>query len=112
MDRKHRFRMLKPYLMQYIHGGGEGYEPVFRELLRQERLARDELSGQVGPYAFSRPHGKSWDVVFDELSRLLSPVQVQQLASRLLMDTRKTCLRLHEMAEVEKILVGEFGGEG
>ena len=112
MDRKHRFRMLKPHLMQYIHSGGEGCEPVFRELLRQERIVREELSGQVGQFAYGRPHGKSWDVVFNELSQILSPVQVQQLASRLLRDTREICMRLHEMSEIEKILVGEFGGEG
>jgi len=117
MDRKHRFRVLKPHLMQYIHNSGVAYEPVFRDLLHQERLAKDELAeddfaGDVGPFTFRQPHGKSWEAVFDELSQILSPIQIQQLASRLLKDTRETCLRLHEMAEIEKILVGEFGGEG
>lgn len=112
MDRKHRFRILKPHLMQYIHGSGGEYEPIFRDLLHQERMAGDEFSGEAGPFTFRQPRGKSWEAVFDELSRILSPVQIQQLASRLLKDTRETCLRLHEMAEIEKVLVGEFGGEG
>ena len=117
MERKYRFRVLKPHLMQYIHNSGVAYEPVFCDLLQQEHLAKDELaedefSGEAGPFTFGQPRGKSWEVVFDELCQILSPIQIQQLASRLLKDTRETCLRLHEMAEIEKILVGEFGGEG
>ncbi len=98
--------------MQYIHCNGGEYEPILCGLLHQAGLARDELAGEIGPYTFSGPRGKSWEVVFDELTQILSPIQIQQLASRLLKDTRETCLRLHEMAEIEKILVGEYGGEG
>ena len=112
MDRKHRFRILKPRLMRYIHGSGSGYEPILRDLLLQAGLAEDELTGEIGPYSFSGPRGKSWEAVFDELSQILSPIQIQQLASRLMKDTREICLRLHEMAEIEKLLVGDFGGEG
>ena len=112
MDRKYQFRNMKPHFMQYIHGIGGEYEPILRELLHQERLADRELAGEIGPFTFSQPPRKSWEIVFDELRQILSPIQIQQLASRLLKDTRETCFRLHEMAEIEKILVGEFGGEG
>ncbi len=112
MDRKHRFRALKPYLMHYLHGGGARHESILRDLLHQERLVSKELIQEGSPYAVGRGDEKSWEVVFGELSQILSPNQIQQLASRMLKDTREICLRLHEMAEIEKILVGEFGGEG
>lgn len=103
--------MLKPYLMQYIHGDGGGFEPIYFELLRQERLAREKTTELNGMFANGRFHEKSWGAVFEELTQVLSPIQIQQLASRLMMDTKKICLDLHDAAEIEKILAGEHGGE-
>ncbi len=98
--------------MQYVHRNGMRYEPVFHELFHQERMVDNELALERGPFARGWGNGKSWEVVFEELNRILSPIQIQQLASCLLEDTRETCFQLHHMAEIEKILVGEFGGEG
>jgi hypothetical protein len=54
----------------------------------------------------------TWEVVFAELTDILTPVQIQQLFERLEKDFHATCARFHEMAEAQKLLEHDEGGPG
>ena len=41
---------------------------------RDAGLAEEELLREVGPYPFELSRRKSWDIVFNELSQILSPL--------------------------------------
>ena len=55
--------------------------------------------------------GESWEVIFGELSQILTPDQIQQLIERIVRDVQETGAFIYEMAESEKLLRGDFGGE-
>lgn len=111
MAKKQEFRKFKPYIMRYLHSSDPNFEPVLRDLLDHERFVYQELSQQGANFTRGERSAKGWEVVFGELAQILTPNQIMQLLSRLRKDFEKTCQTLQEMAEGEKILVGDQGGE-
>lgn len=111
MAKKQEFRKFKPYLMRYLHSHDPNFEPVLRDLLDHERFVYQELSQQGDNFTRGERSAKGWEVVFSELAQILTPNQILQLLSRLREDFEKTCKTLQDMAEGEKILVDDQGGE-
>ena len=111
MTRQHQFRKFKPYIMRYVHRADPNFEPVLRDLLDHENAVYNELTEQGLECTRGERCGKSWEVVFNELAGILTPDQVQKMIEHLREDFDKVCVHLHEMAETERILVGDHGGE-
>lgn len=110
MRRLHRVRNFKPYLMRYVHNNDPNYEPVLRELLDHEHEVYDETTLSRNEMARGERGDNTWEVVFSELTDILTPVQIQQLFERLEKDFSATCTRFHEMAEAQKLLEHDEGG--
>lgn len=110
MRRLHRVRNFKPYLMRYVHNNDPNYEPVLRELLDHEHEVYDEITLSRKKMARGERGDNTWEVVFSELTDILTPVQIQQLFERLEKDFSATCARFHEMAEAQKLLEHDEGG--
>ncbi len=112
MKRLHKVRSFKPYLMQYLHASDLNYEPVLRELLDHEHEVYDDLT--LTPKKLPRgERGEStWQVVFDELTDILTPFQIQQLFERLEKDFSATCESFQKMAESQKLLDRDKGEPG
>ncbi len=112
MAKKQEFRKFKPYIMRYLHSSDPNFEPVLRDLLDHERYVYQELTQQGADLTRGERSARGWEVVFRELAGILTPTQVQQLIARLRQDFNETCDELQHMAEGEKILIGDHGGEG
>lgn len=113
MERFHRVRNFKPYLMRYLHSNDPNYEPVLRDLLDHEHEVYDEITSKSdAPYPRGHRGTKTWEVVFSELTDILTPLQIQQLFDRMEKDFRNTCRMFHEMAEAQKLLGQDEGGPG
>ncbi len=110
MKRLHRVRNFKPYLMRYVHNSDPNYEPVLRELLDHEHEVYDETTLSRKEMARGERGDNTWEVVFSELTDILTPVQIQQLFERLEKDFSTTCARFYEMAEAQKLLEHDEGG--
>ena len=111
MAKKQEFRKFKPYIMRYLHSHDPNFEPVLRDLLDHERYVYQELSKQGEEFTRGERSAKGWEIVFGELAEILTPNQVLQLLTRLREDFEKTCETLQHMAEGEKTLIGDQGGE-
>lgn len=111
-DRKFKIRKFKAYLMRYVHGTDPNYEPVLRDLLDHEHEVYDELTKEKMKFERGERRANSWEVVFRELTDILSPFQVEQLFDRLLKDFEETAELFHEMAEAQKIIQQDEGGPG
>lgn len=111
VKRKFKIRKYKPYLMRYVHGGDPNYEPVLRDILDHEHEVYDELTKEDMKFQRGERRGHSWEVVFRELTDVLSPLQVEQLFDRLLKDFEETCNLFHEMAEAQKLIEDDEGGQ-
>lgn len=112
MKRIHKVRSFKPYLMRYVHRGDPNYEPVLRELLDHEHEVYDDLTLNTKELQRGDRGDYTWQVVFDELTDILTPFQIQQLFERLEKDFSETCHRFQEMAESQKLLEKDEGGPG
>ena len=110
MKRLHRVRNFKPYLMRYVHNNDPNYEPVLREILDHEHEVYDETTLSRKEMARGERGDNTWEVVFGELTDILTPVQVQQLFEHLEKDFSATCARFREMAEAQKLLEHDEGG--
>jgi len=91
MRRAHRVRNFKPYLMRYVHNNDPNYEPVLRELLDHEHEVYDELTLTKKEMGRGEREGNTWEVVFAELTDVLTPVQIEKLFDRMEKDFRSTC---------------------
>lgn len=111
MDRFHKVRAFKPYLMRYIHADDPNYEPVLRDLLDHEHEVYEEMTRKKELDRGERG-AETWQVVFGELTDILTPLQIQQLFARLEEDFRGTCQIFQEMAETQKLLEDDEGGPG
>ncbi|MDA1000982.1 MAG: hypothetical protein O2807_10780 [bacterium] len=109
--RKFKIRKYKPYLMRYVHGSDPNYEPVLRDILDHEHDVYDELTKNEKTFQRGERRANSWEVVFRELTDVLSPFQVEQLFERLLKDFGETCKMFHEMAETQKLIENDEGGQ-
>ncbi|MEE9274760.1 MAG: hypothetical protein V3V62_05590 [bacterium] len=107
MKRKHQVRAFKPYLMRYIHGSDPNYEPVLRDLLEHEHEVYEELTEEK-EFQRGEREGRTWQVVFSELTDILTPFQIEQLFDRLCQDIKKTCDRLQGMAKPQKVEARSF----
>ena len=112
MKRLHKVRNFKPYLMRYVHANDPNYEPVLRELLDHEHEVYDDLTLHSGELKRGERRESTWQIVFEELTDILTPFQIQQLFERLEKDFKKTCAHFHEMAESQKLLENDEGGPG
>lgn len=112
MKRLHRVRSFKPYLMRYVHNNDPNYEPVLRELLDHEHEVYDEKTLSKKEMTRGDREENTWEVVFSELTDVLTPFQIQQLFDRLEKDFSKTCDQFREMAESQKLLEDDEGGTG
>ncbi len=112
MKRLHRVRKFKPYLMRYVHNSDPNYEPVLRELLDHEHEVYDEMTLSKKEMARGVRAEDTWEIVFSELTDILTPVQIEQLFDRLEKDFSATCARFHEMAESQRLLEQDEGGAG
>ncbi|MBI3127350.1 MAG: hypothetical protein HYZ11_07075 [Candidatus Tectomicrobia bacterium] len=112
MERLQKVRNFKPYLMRYIHSHDPNYEPVLRDLLDHEHEIYDEMTKERKVLERGKRQRDSWEVVFSELSQILTPLQIQQLFAGLERDFRSTCQMIHEMAESQMLLDQEIGGPG
>ena len=110
MKRLHKVRGFKPYLMQYLHASNLNYEPVLRELLDHEHEVYDDLTLTTKKLPRGERGESTWQVVFDELTDILTPFQIQQLFERLEKDFIATCERFQKMAESQKLLNHDEGG--
>ena len=110
MKRLHKVRSFKPYLMRYVHASDPNYEPVLRELLDHEHEVYDDFTLETKDLKRGETGDLTWQVVFDELTDILTPFQIQQLFERLEKDFSATCARFHEMAESQKLLGQDEGG--
>ena len=111
LTRNHQFRKFKPYVMRYLHSHDPNFEPVLRDLLDHESEVYEELTRRGEKCTRGQRCEQSWQIVFTELAGILTPTQVQQLMERLRADFEETCGILHDMAEGEKMLIGDHGGE-
>jgi len=112
MKRLHRVRNFKPYLMRYVHNDDPNYEPVLRELLDHEHEVYDEMTLSKKELARGERGGNTWEVVFAELTDVLTPVQIEQLFERMEKDFSATCTHFREMAEAQRLLEQDEGGAG
>lgn len=108
----HTVRQFKPYLMRYLHSHDPNYEPVLRDLLDHENAVYDSMTKEHKVLERGRRERNSWEIVFTELSRVLTPFQIQQLFASLDKDFHATCEMFHDMAEAQKLLEHEEGGLG
>ena len=111
MKRLHKVRDFKPYLMRYLHASDPNFEPVLLDLLEHEHEVYEELTKKTGALRRGERKRDSWEVVFTELTDILTPLQIEQLFDRLQKDFQATCEHLHEMAESQKLIEQEIGGD-
>ena len=112
MKRLHRVRNFKPYLMRYVHNSDPNYEPVLRELLDHEHEVYDEMTLSRKEMSRGERGENTWEVVFAELTDVLTPVQIEQLFDRLEKDFSSTCEKFHKMSEAQRLLEDDEGGAG
>ena len=112
MERSHKVQKFRPYLMRYLHSSDPNYEPVLRDLLDHEHAVYDEMTKKRKVLERGRRERDSWEVVFSELSQVLTPLQIQQLFAMLERDFRVTCQMFHDMAEAQSLIDHETGGPG
>ena len=112
MRRMHRVRNFKPYLMRYVHNNDPNYEPVLRDLLGHGHEVYDELTLAKKEMARGEREGITWEVVFAELTDVLTPVQIEKLFDRMEKDFSSTCAHFRKMAESQKLLEQDEGGAG
>lgn len=111
MPRTKKIKAFRNNFMGYIHGNDPSYEAALRFLLNHEHEIFEELSPESGLCSSKEQNKEAWRVVFNELTRAFSPLQIQQLFERLAGDFLKTGMRMVAMAESQKLLQGEVGGE-
>ncbi len=112
MERINKVRKFKPYIMRYLHSSDPNYEPVLRDLLEHEGEVYEELTKKKKELERGKRGNQTWEVVFAELTDILTPMQIQQLFARLEKDFRATCQRFQEMAEAQILLEKDTGGPG
>lgn len=112
MERIQKFPQFKPYLMRYLYSHDPNYEPVLRDILDHENSVYDEMTKSRKVMERGTRDRDSWEVVFSELCQVLTPIQIQQLFASLEKDFHATCQMVHEMAEAQKLLEHEEGGQG
>lgn len=111
MPRTAKIKAFRDNFMGYIHGNDPNYEGALRFLLNQEHEVLEELLAKDGSSSSRERNKEAWGVVFNELTRALSPLQIQQLFEHLTGDFLQTGMRMVIMAESQKLLQGDVGGE-
>lgn len=111
MPRKKKIKEFRDGFMGYIHGNDPNYEPAMRFLLNHEHEVFEELTIQREVFEPLEQNKEAWRIVFNELSAALSPSQIQQLFEGLAKDFLMTGMRFVAMAESQKILQVDVGGE-
>ena len=101
---------LRGTLMAYVHGEFANYEPVLRDLLEFEQALYEESLRREGN-GFERGHRaeKTWQLVFEELTGMLTTLQMEQLMDRLTRDFRNTCDLFLELNQSQKLLLPDEG---
>lgn len=112
MTTRKEFRKFRPYLMRYLHANDPNFEPVLRDLLDFEHIFYDEMTKNEGDLSRGGRSVHTWERVFAALEGILTPIQIQQLVSRLEQDFKSVCEHLNEMAEAQKLLEHDHGGAG
>ena len=111
MPRRKKIKAFRDNFMGYIHGDDRNYEAALRFLMNHEHEVFEELSKE-NPFRTPVEQNKeAWRIVFNELSTALSPWQVQQLFEGLARDFLRTGMHVVAMAESQKLLQGDVGGE-
>ena len=101
---------LRATLMAYIHGEFPNYEPVLCDLLTFEQaLFEENQRKNGGTFERGRRAEKTWQLVFEELAGMLTPLQTEQLVDRLTKDFRGTCDLFVELAQTQKLLLPDEG---
>jgi hypothetical protein len=98
--------------MRYVHSGDPNYEPVLRELFDHEHEVYDDFTLGTKELKRGKMDDQTWHIVFDELTNILTPFQIQHLFERLEKDFSATCARFLDMAESQKLLEQDEGGLG
>ncbi|MDA1000106.1 MAG: hypothetical protein O2807_06270 [bacterium] len=110
MFRREMVKKFRDHLMGYLHGTDLNYEPALRFLMNHEHEVYEELVANNGSFHRGDRNAEAWKTVFQELTAALSPIQIQQLLTRLSRDFMKTNIMIEEMAESQKILELKTGG--
>jgi hypothetical protein len=101
---------LRNTLLAYIHGEFANYEPVLRDLLEFEQALYERSLGEEGP-AFERGQRaeKTWQLVFEEVTGMLTPFQMERLVDRMTKDFHGTCDLFLELNQSQKLLLPDEG---
>lgn len=101
---------IKAVMMTYLHDDGSPFVPVVLAMLRMReahfRAARTRNGGAA------RENRSAWPKVFEDLAMILSPLQMEQLAERISKDFRGTCDLFLELAQSQRLMAPDVGGEG
>lgn len=97
--------------MRYLHASDPNFEPVLLDLLEHEHEVYEELTRKKGELRRGERKRDSWEVVFTELTDVLTPLQIEQLFDRLQKDFQATCEHLLELSESQKLIEPEIGGD-
>jgi hypothetical protein len=106
-----QIKALRNNLMGYIHGQDANFEHAFRFLLNQAHEIYEEMSSKNHPIQPGERRSETWKLLFNELTFALSPLQIQQLFERFTKDVLEMGVNMAEMAESQKILQKDVGGQ-
>jgi hypothetical protein len=111
MPRSQKIKKFRDQFMGYIHGDDHNYEAALRFLMNHEHEVFEEMAKENPFQSPMERNREAWRIVFNELTVALSPWQVQQLFECLSRDFLRTGMRVVAMAESQKLLQGDLGGE-
>lgn len=97
--------------MGYIHGDDRNFEKALWFLMNHAHEISEGFSAEGVVYSVRERNKETWRIVFNELIRVLSPMQIQQLFERLVGDFMQTGMQMVAMAESQKLLQEDVGGE-
>ncbi len=111
MTRIQNIKAFQNNLMGYIHGQDPDFEPAYRFLLNLEHEIYEEHLADKHSIQHGERSNETWRLLFNELTSAFSPLQIQQLFERLTRDVLETGMKMVEMAESQKILQKDVGGQ-
>lgn len=96
-------------VMSYLHGEKPNYEPFLLALLQREQEIFEEMAGRDNDFQRGARAERTWQLLFEELAEMLTPIQIEQMVFRLEKDVKATCELFNELSQSQKLLVPDEG---